>query len=86
MVLARQFLIDHPEACKIKASRPTLGHLGQREKQADTQHEHGSARCIVAFLGDKNWRVINLDNYRATAWSTARISGRSSAKPYSRVC
>ncbi len=53
VLLAKRYLLEHSEACKARC--PTVGRLGQREKQAATQHQHGSVSCIVAFLGKENW-------------------------------
>jgi hypothetical protein len=58
--VARKFLKEHPEACK----RQPLHSVAAVQKHAHAQVcQHGSERCILAFLGEANWnerRVHNL--------------------------
>lgn len=45
---------NNPKACVWSQRSP-----GDRmpRKEDITRHEHGSAECLVRFLGDKNWGV-----------------------------
>jgi hypothetical protein len=48
VAVARKFLIAHPEACRQYVT--DTRHIS---KGADKRHDHGSDRCISAFLGEE---------------------------------
>ncbi len=54
VVMAREYLKKHPEACKL--DRPTVGRssYGGVRKGCEVG-QHGSMTCVSAFLGEKNW-------------------------------
>lgn len=50
--IARNHLRKHPEACKQQVS----GNRTAVKKHGHEQEcQHGSVRCLLAFLGEKNW-------------------------------
>jgi ParB-like nuclease domain len=53
VVAARERLLKNPELCK-------LPHRGAASKTGE-QHEHGSERCIAAYLGEENWGKTKVD-------------------------
>ena len=73
--IARERVLENPdlcdpEKCKEVSSQTPGDRLASRDKQARTQHEHGSAACITAYLGPVNWplttakRAIHVPSYR----------------------
>jgi hypothetical protein len=51
VVMAKRYLVEHPEACKAVlhgVTAPT-SKFANKDK---VNHEHGSVRCVVAFLGE----------------------------------
>lgn len=55
---------SHPEACKVDLPLHSGAANGQRGRGRfpGEQHEHGSERCVMAFLGQTNWehKIHNL--------------------------
>jgi len=47
---AQRWLIAHPESCKYLSQ-----HDSGIPKGGEKKHEHGSSRCVSAFLGPTNW-------------------------------
>ena len=71
--LARSYLKKNPEACKV-----TLQSVAKPKDEGGRPHEHGSERCVLAFLGENTWnerKVHNLfvlaDRVDASGGSTA---------------
>jgi ParB-like nuclease family protein len=63
VVAARERLLKNPELCKQLAhDEPPVA------KHGHAQHEHGSERCVAAYLGEENWsrpkvnRLLQLAN------------------------
>jgi hypothetical protein len=55
--VARRYLQEHPETCKYLS-----GTLTDIPKGGDKKHEHGSVRCLLAFLGKDNWNRDKIDS------------------------
>jgi hypothetical protein len=47
VIAARERLKSNPELCKVS-------HRDSPSKTGE-QHQHGSERCICAYLGEENW-------------------------------
>lgn len=49
--IAREYIIEHPEACKFQV----IQRESDEKRGGNNPHEHGSNRCVAAFLGEANW-------------------------------
>lgn len=56
MIAVKEYLKDHPEECRISHDRPKHLPHSKGLTQSHRPHEHGSVECVVAFLGEENWR------------------------------
>ena len=57
LTTAHNWLKGHPESCRVSKR----GTPENSSRTTEAQHEHGSARCISAFLGHRERRRPNVD-------------------------
>jgi|SRR5579862_2543772 len=82
---AQRWLIAHPESCK---------YLSQYDsgipKGGEKKHEHGSSRCVSAFLGPENWtqstvnRLLVVDKLHESVKDVLTAYDSTTANPHQR--
>ena len=67
--ITRKYLKEHPGACKMVLPVDCLPAEGgsKRGRSSAEQHKHGSQRCLLAFIGDKNWNEQKISSLLSIA-------------------
>jgi hypothetical protein len=80
VVMARDYLKKHPEACRNHSSH---GGTNEKSAQADGRggktHDHGSVTCVAAFLGEPPQMIPDPRNASIHNGLTFSVTGKQTS-------